>query len=84
MSNSDSAVDRVNGTLKRSSDDGAHWHLVQSITNDTTDFGYSALAELPQFTSGQIDILVVYEGYDGIYGTNVVFTPPASDDNVAA
>jgi len=61
FSNADDASSRANGTLKASQDGGATWSLVQAITGASEPFGYSALVELPQFTTGKDDFGVAYE-----------------------
>lgn len=61
FTNADDATTRANGTLRVSQDGGNSWSVVESITPSSGYFGYSALTEIPQFTTGKDDFLVLYE-----------------------
>jgi sialidase-1 len=61
FSNADDAAARANGTLKASDDGGATWGVVASVTSPAGYFGYSAITEIPQFTTGKDDFGVLYE-----------------------
>lgn len=62
LSHASSATSRSNGTLF-TSDDGSSgsWSFAAQVNSASTSFGYSALAELPAYTSGKLTFAVASE-----------------------
>jgi len=60
LSHASSATSRSNGTLSRS-DDGNEWSFAAQVGNSGDSYGYSALAELPAYTSGKLTFAVLHE-----------------------